>query len=92
MENASGSATGWDAWSQAQAGQARARYQLALGRRTREKAENEVRLEEKAFAALADLPAHSRDTDPAVLESKKAVIAAAIRNARARRAPPQGQG
>ena len=92
LENASGSATGWNAWSQAQAGQARARYQLSSGRRAHAKAENEVRLEDKAFAALADFPAHSRHTDPAVLESKKAVIEAAIRSARARRAPPQGEG
>lgn len=91
LENASGSATGWGAWSQAQAGQARERYQLSLGRRTRAKAENDIRLEHKAAAALADFPAHSRHTDPAVLESKKAIIEAAIRNARARRSTPSGK-
>ena len=92
LENASGEATGWSAWSVAQAAQARERYQWSVTRRTRAKAENQTRLENKAAAALEDLPAHSRETAPAVLEGKKAIIEAALRNARARRAGLQGEG
>lgn len=92
LENASGEATGWGAWSVAQAAQARDRYQGSIARRTRAKVENEIRLENKAAAALADLPGHSRETAPAAIESKKAIIEAALRNARARRAGPQGGG
>lgn len=86
-ENASGTATGWDAWSAAQAGQARTRYEASVQRRKREQAENAQRLEQKAAAALADLPAHSQHTDPVVLDRKKAIIAAALSAARARRTP-----
>ena len=86
LENVTGTATGWAAWSKTQADQARERYQFSLQRRTREKTENDVRLEQKALAKLADLPAHSLLTDADVLEKKKAVIEAAMRNARARRA------
>ncbi|MEO6623888.1 MAG: electron transport complex subunit RsxB [Burkholderiaceae bacterium] len=91
MEKASGDATGWNAWSASQAGQARQRYQLSVARRTREKLENEVRLETKAAAALADPPARSQETDPSGLEGRKAVIQAALRNARTRRARPPGE-
>ncbi len=52
----------------------------------REQQENELRLEEKARAKLADLPAHSQHTDAAVLDQKRAVIEAALARARARRA------
>lgn len=89
MENVSGERTGWAAWSPAQAGTARRRYAFHRLRVQREKQENEARLEEKAQAKLADLPAHSRHTDPAVLDKKRAVIEAALARARARRT---GQG
>ena len=85
LENASGNATGWDAWSQAQADTARHRHAFHQVRLAREKHENEQRLEEKAQAKLADLPAHSQHTDPAVLDRKRAVIEAALARARARR-------
>ena len=92
LENASGSATGWDAWSTQQADLARERYQLSTARRVRAEIENQLRMEDKAATALANLPAHSLHTDPAALEGKKAVIDAALRNARARRAASQGEG
>jgi len=85
MENVSGERTGWAAWSQAQADTARRRYAFHSLRLQREQAENEQRLEEKARAKLADLPAHSLHTDPAVLDQKRAVIEAALARARARR-------
>jgi Na+-translocating ferredoxin:NAD+ oxidoreductase subunit B len=89
MENVSGTHTGWAAWSQQQADTARRRYDFHVLRLQRDAAENEQRLEAKARAKLADLPAHSRHTDPAVLEKKRAVIEAALARARARQQPPQ---
>ena len=88
MENVSAERTGWAAWSQQQADTARQRYDFHLLRLQRDKAENEQRLEEKAQAKLADLPAHSQHTDPAVLDKKRAVIEAALARARARRTQP----
>lgn len=85
MEVVSGERTGWAAWSQTQADKARQRYDFHLLRRRRDTAENELRLEAKAQAKLADLPAHSQHTDPAVLDQKRAVIEAALARARARR-------
>lgn len=85
LENASGTATGWDAWSQEQADTARRRYAFHQLRVQRDKAENEQRLEAKAKTKLADLASHSRHTDPAVLDSKRAIIEAALARARARR-------
>jgi electron transport complex protein RnfB len=86
LENVSGTATGWDAWPQALADTARARYEFASYRRTRDKGENDQRLEDKAVMKLADLAAHSQHTDPAVLDKKRAVIEAALARARAKRA------
>ena len=56
-------------------------------RRTRLKRAHDARLEAKAAAKLADLPGHSRLTDPAALDRKRAVIEAALARARARRTP-----
>jgi electron transport complex protein RnfB len=86
MEAISGERTGWAAWSQSQADTARQRYAFHRLRLQREQQENELRLEEKARAKLADLPAHSQHTDPAVLDQKRTIIEAALARARARRA------
>ena len=84
-----GERTGWQAWSPAQAEDARLRYRATEQRRARDQREHDERLSAKAAAKLADLPAHSRHTDPAVLDQKRAVIEAALARARARR---NGQG
>ena len=75
----------WQAWTPAQAQLARERYEARQLRLQREQREHEDRLEAKAQAKLADLPAHSLHTDPAVLERKRAIIEAALERARARR-------
>lgn len=80
--------TGWDAWSPAQAEEARARYAWHQERLARDQAEHDQRLAAKAQAKLADLPAHSALQDPAALERKRAVIEAALARARAQRAAP----
>lgn len=84
MQPVTGKATGWAAWSAAQADEARSRYARHRLRVERERQENDERLAAKAAAKLADLAAASRHTDPAVLDAKRAVVAAALQRVRAR--------
>jgi len=77
--------TGWKAWSPAQAEDARSRYAFHQIKQVRETRVQADRLEKKAEAALADVAAHSKHTDTAVLDAKRAVIEAALARARARR-------
>jgi len=77
--------TGWQAWSPAQAEDARSRYAFHQIKQVRDTRVQADRLEKKAEAALADVAAHSKHTDSAVLDSKRAVIQAALARARARR-------
>ncbi len=83
-----GTRTGWDAWSPAQAAAAREHYAFHRWRLERERRENDERLAAKAQAKLADLEQHSRLTDPEMLAKKRAVIEAALARARARRQEP----
>jgi electron transport complex protein RnfB len=85
VENVTGSATGWDAWSPEQAEQARQRYEFHMLKNQREALENAQRLETKAELKLSDLAAHSQHTDPAILDKKRAVIEVAMARARAKR-------
>ncbi len=87
MENVTGSATGWAAWPQPLADHARERYAFTLQRREQAQVDQQQRLQAKAEAKLADLEGHSRLTDPADLDKKRAVIEAALVRARAKRAP-----
>jgi electron transport complex protein RnfB len=86
LENASGERTGWQAWSAEQAQQALQRYEARQARKQREATEHAQRMEEKARAKLADLPALTHDAQGAELARKKAVIEAALARARAKRA------
>jgi electron transport complex protein RnfB len=79
-------ATGWAAWSTAQAEHARQRYAEHRARLARQEQDTRERLIAKAELKLADLPAHSRHEDPATLDKKRAVIEAALARARAQRA------
>lgn len=88
MVPVTGDRTGWQAWSPAQADEARARYAFHRWRVERDRRENDERLAAKAAAKLADLPAHTQHTDPATIERKRAVIEAALQRARARRQEP----
>ena len=85
MENVTGNHTGWQAWSQADADQALERYSARHERLEREAVEHQDRLEAKARAKLADLPAHTHGAEGAEAERKRAVIEAALARARARR-------
>lgn len=86
LENVTGTQTGWSAWPQPLADEARTRYDTRKHRLAREDAEHAQRLQAKAEMKLADLPAHSQHTDPAVLDHKRAVIEAALARARAKQA------
>ncbi len=76
--------TGWQAWSAAQADEARERYAFHRLRVEREARENDERLAERAAEKLADLPRHSRLDDPQALERKRAIVEAALQRARHR--------
>ncbi len=82
LENASGQATGWAAWSPAQAQQARERYVFRQERLAREAHEETERLGTPALAAAAA----GTDSPPPPAENKQAAIAAALARARERRA------
>jgi electron transport complex protein RnfB len=85
LENVTGVATGWAAWSQPQAQLARERYQFHGFQTSRAGLENDQRLVHKAQIKLADLQAHSQHTDPVILDKKRAVIEAALARSRAKR-------
>ena len=85
LENVSGDATGWKAWSAPQAQAARQRYEARTSRLQREAEEHQQRLVAKAELKLSDLAAHSQHTDPVVLDKKRAIIEAALARARAKR-------
>ncbi|RZI82399.1 MAG: electron transport complex subunit RsxB [Rubrivivax sp.] len=77
--------TGWQAWSQPLADQARERYGFHQARVTQTKLDNDARLQAKAERKLANLAEESRLTEPAQLDQKRSAIEAALARARARR-------
>ena len=85
MENVSGQATGWSAWSEALALQARSRYTAKQQRVQRATHALEQQQAAKAQEKLANLAEHSQLTDPAVLERKRSIIEAALARAKARK-------
>lgn len=76
--------TGWDAWSQEQANDARKRHDFRARRLQREKTENEQRLAAKAAAKLSALQAEvvSTPAELAEKERKRIIIQAAMERAR----------
>jgi electron transport complex protein RnfB len=87
LENVTGEATGWQAWSAPQAAHARQRYAQRSLRLAREADEQEQRLLAKAELKVSDIAAHSQHSDPAVLDKKRSIIEAALARARAKRTP-----
>jgi electron transport complex protein RnfB len=76
--------TGWDAWSQLQADEARARHDFRTLRLRREKDENDARLAAKArekLQAIHDCPPQNAQ-EQTEQERKKAIITAALERAR----------
>jgi electron transport complex protein RnfB len=88
LVNASGERTGWSAWSPAEATQALQRYEARQQRKAREAVAQAQRMEQKAQAKLADLPALTHGADGAELARKKAIVEAALARARAKRGTP----
>jgi electron transport complex protein RnfB len=86
LENISDTMTGWDAWTSDQADLARQRYALRSVRRSHELASKEQAQHALAQLKLKDLATHSRITDSAILDKKKAIIEAAMARAKAKRA------
>ena len=85
LVSASGELTGWAAWSGEQADQARERYQWRQQRQQREETEHQARQELKAQHKLEHLAEHSKLTDPAAIDKKRAMIEAALARSRAAR-------
>ena len=82
MENVTGNATGWGAWSQLDADQARTRYEFSIKRRSVDEGKS---LDDQAGsrpAKRSGLPAHSHITEPVELEKKRTVVEAALARAR----------
>jgi Na+-translocating ferredoxin:NAD+ oxidoreductase subunit B len=88
-----GEATGWAAWSQAQADAARARHDFRTERLQREKEENDARLAAKAVEKMRAVTAEEANTPEQLAEKerKRAIIAAAIERARAKAAVDKKQ-
>jgi electron transport complex protein RnfB len=79
-------AVGWQAWSPELAAKARERYDQHKQRLVREQREHDLEMAQRAALKLAELEQHSRLTDPAAIEAKRAVVAAALARARTARA------
>ena len=84
MENVTGSATGWAAWSPQQADTARIRYELKSYRRISDEGQGHKRQVKSPAAVFSGLPAPSRLEDAAHLEKKRSVVEAALARAKAK--------
>ena len=86
VENVSGTATGWQAWSASEAEMARTRYAQRQQRLRRSEAEHQERQAAKAKEKLDNLSAmtHTHPQDTAAIDCKRAIIEAALARARAR--------
>ena len=88
LEPVDPSLTGWAAWPQQLADQARTRYTARTQRLKREETEHQARLQAKALKKLADLDAHTQvpqgDQAEVELARKRAIIEAALAKAKAR--------
>ena len=81
MENASGEASGWAAWSQAQADAAKDRFEFRSNRLKHDENETHKQVANELTVISNDIGEHSRITDPTQLQRKRAVIDAALARA-----------
>lgn len=85
LENVTGNATGWAAWSAEQATTARQRYEARQTRQVQESEQHQQRLQAKAEHKLAHLNTLTQGTEnPAEVDRKRAIIEAALAKAKAR--------
>jgi Na+-translocating ferredoxin:NAD+ oxidoreductase subunit B len=82
LEIATPGRTGWQAWTAPDATQALERYEFRSWLRNNSKGLKAKKHEKALQDKLADLPAHSRITDAAVLDKKRGFIQAALQKAR----------
>jgi electron transport complex protein RnfB len=85
VENASGNATGWAAWSQPAADQARARYAWHRERSQRDERKSPQGPKTRTPTLPAALAHETQQVASAVPDKKRAVIEAALARARAKR-------
>ena len=83
--NVTGSATGWAAWSQPQADNAKFRYELRSERLKYDQRENDKQVENELTLISNDIDVHSRSPDPMEQQRKRAVVDAALARARTRK-------
>jgi electron transport complex protein RnfB len=88
MDDVTSPATGWAAWSETLAVQARSRYARHQSRVQAEQLEHDETLARRGAAKLADLEQHSRIEDPAALQRKREIVSAALSRARAGKSTP----
>ncbi len=88
LENVTGARTGWQAWSDSQADDARQRYELTSARRKRSAREHAEMMEIKAQDKLARLPELVHGVSEPELDRKRGIIEAALARARAKREQP----
>ena len=84
MENVTGSATGWAAWSPQQADTARISYELKSYRRISYEGQGHKTPVKSPAEVFSGLPAPSRLEDAAHLEKKRSVVEAALARAKAK--------
>lgn len=84
MRPVTGERTGWQAWTDSQAADARSRYRQRAKRLQRAAEENDLRLAGRAAEKLAQLEQSSSLVDATALERKRAVVQAALDRARTR--------
>ena len=84
LENVTGSATGWAAWSQFQADEARQRFEFRTTRLQSKSAEKAVQTATQLEATLTNLPGDSLARDSDLFEKKRSIVQAALARARAR--------
>ncbi len=98
MVPVTGAATGWDAWTQAQADAARARHEQRLARLAREREAAEARAAARRSAshpAVASASATAQSNAPVVNDEqakKRAIIEAALERARKKKTELASQG
>jgi Na+-translocating ferredoxin:NAD+ oxidoreductase subunit B len=88
LEIATPGLTGWQAWSESDAVQALNRYEFHSLLRPRQKDSKAKKHINSLQDKLADLPAHSRITDTAMLDKKRNLVEAAMQKARDKRSAP----
>lgn len=84
LENVTGQSTGWAAWTDSQAGEARQRFELRTARLKPIPTDKSLQTGSEPGSAFANLPDGAGVEDLALQEKKRLVVQAAISRARSR--------